>query len=67
MHSDIETESVEATTSRMAEETAKLELLEKYGALFSKYPELIDYYRIHTQDGTDLIPSIELPVPDKSN
>ena len=66
-HNDLESAAIEKTTSRIAEESAKLELLEKYGALFSKYPALIDYYRIFPEDGSELIPSIELPVLDEGN
>ncbi|HAK47604.1 MAG TPA: hypothetical protein DCO79_16995 [Spirochaeta sp.] len=60
-HSDIQQAALEKTTTRLVEESAKLELLEKYGELFSKYPRLIDYYAIFQSDGEGMIPSIELP------
>ena len=63
-HNDIESAALEQTETRLVEESAKLELLEKYGAIFSKYPQLIDYYKIYQKDGRDLIPSIDLPETD---
>ncbi|MDC7225847.1 MAG: hypothetical protein PQJ61_03670 [Spirochaetales bacterium] len=62
-HSDIEKMSLEKTTSRLVEESAKLEILEKYGALFSKYPALIDYYAIFPDDAKGLLPAIDLSSP----
>ena len=57
----IKTAAMEKTSERLVEESAKLELLEKYGAIFSKYPELINYYDIYREDGEGLIQPIELP------
>ena len=58
---EIQHASLEKTTDRIVEESAKLELLEKYGAIFAKYPQLIDYYSIFSADGRDMLPYIELP------
>lgn len=57
----INREALERTADRLAEESAKIELLNKYGEIFSKYPELINYYALYREDGVDLIPAIELP------
>ena len=51
----------ERAASRIVEETSKLELLEKYGEIFARYPSLIDYYAIFTEEGKSLIPGMELP------
>lgn len=67
IHNDFESSALEKTSRKMAEESAKVELLEKYGEIFSKYPVLIDYYRIYSEDGENLIPSIELPVLESSD
>ena len=61
LHNEVEQASISKTTDRIAEENAKLELLEKYGALFAKYPQLIDYYSIFNKEGEELLPYIELP------
>jgi hypothetical protein len=53
--------AIEKAAARLVEESAKLELLDKYGEIFSKYPELINYYAIYKEDGENLIPAIELP------
>ena len=60
-HNDVQQSALNETSRRMVEESAKFELLEKYGALFTKYPQLIDYYAIFRSDGEKLLPSIELP------
>ena len=61
LHNEVEQASISKTTDRIAEENAKLELLEKYGALFAKYPQLIDYYSIFNKESEELLPYIELP------
>ncbi|MBI9105503.1 MAG: hypothetical protein JEZ04_02095 [Spirochaetales bacterium] len=53
--------ALEKTANRLVEESAKLEILNKYGEIFSRYPELISYYGIYRKDGEGLIPAIELP------
>ncbi len=60
-HNDVQQSALKETSRRMIEESAKIELLEKYGALFTKYPQLINYYAIYSSDGEKLLPSIELP------
>jgi len=57
----INMDALEKTAERLVEESAKLELLDKYGAVFSKYPELINYYAIFQEEGKDMVPEIELP------
>ena len=54
-------ESQEKTTSRLVEEASKIDLLEKYGEVFTRYPILIDYYSLFREDGAALLPSIEMP------
>ena len=53
--------ALEKTAERLVEESAKLELLNKYGEIFAKYPELINYYSIFKEDGENLVPAIRLP------
>lgn len=65
--SNIEQAAMEKTSNRLVEESAKLEVLEKYGELFAKYPALIDYYAIFQSDGKEMIPNIELPVLEDEN
>lgn len=60
-HIDIQKAATERTSSRLVEESAKLELLRKYGAVFADYPKLIDYYAIFKIDGENLLPKIDLP------
>ena len=61
LHIDSQKTAMEKTTARLAEEAAKIELLRKYGAVFSEYPGLLDYYAIFRKDGEKLLPEIVLP------
>ena len=58
---EVKRAAMERAAERMVEESAKIELLEKYGAVFSKYPELIKYFGIYKEEGAGLIEPIELP------
>ncbi len=61
VQNNIQKAALDETTARVAEEAAKLELLEKYGAVFSKYPVLLQYYSIFNSGDGAVLPEIELP------
>ncbi len=58
---DIQQKTLDEATKQLVKESAKLELLEKYGELFTKYPSLIDYYAVSRNNSDTIMPDIELP------
>jgi hypothetical protein len=60
-HIDIQKAAMDKTSTRLVEESAKLELLRKYGAVFTEFPSLLDYFAIFKDDGEKLLPGIGVP------
>lgn len=57
----IEVETLEQKQSWMVSEVSKLDVLEKYGKLFTDYPGLVRYFALkETEEFKNLLPSVDL-------
>ncbi len=57
---ELEKSAAEKTATKLSEETAKIELLRKYGELFTSYPALLDYFALENK-GNSMLSGLELP------
>jgi hypothetical protein len=57
---ELEREAQRQISEIVVKETSKITILEKYGEVFHKYPELLDYYALFGPEFKSL-PEIELP------
>ncbi len=57
---ELEKSAAEKTATKLSEETAKIELLRKYGELFTSYPALLDYFALDNKSA-GMLPGLELP------